>query len=192
MDFRQRRANGRHESALSLKSFKVKRLSQLSLSLLVLYSTFEHLFPPLSTHLVSTVYNLRWEREREKEMLSRQTGAPSTFYLWPVKKPQKSPFFLLWLRCFSLSLSTIFGRVRGRKIIRGGRANTKVYADVCGFSFFDGWPVIAFQKSQVKKTPPPHCVCKQRSGCYGLLKRLETSSAGWRMNRSHLSASFRP
>ena len=61
MDFRQRRANGRHESALSLSQVfqSQETLSTVSLSLLVLYSTFEHLFPPLSTHLVSTVDNLR-------------------------------------------------------------------------------------------------------------------------------------
>ena len=135
MDFRQRRANGRHESALSLslslKSFKVKRLSQLSLSLSL--SFVQHVWASFSsTEHTPCIYRGQSEmREREKEMLSRQTGAPSTFYLWPVKKLQKSPFSL---RCFSLSLSTsVFRLVRGRQIIRGGRANTK---GVCGRVWF--------------------------------------------------------
>lgn len=172
---------------LSLWSLSKSRdsLNCLSLSLARL-SIFFLLHWAHTLYLPYTI----WDGERKKCFQGKLAGRQSTFYLWPVKKLQKSPFSLL-RSCFSLSLSTIFGRVRGRQIIRGGRVNTKVYTDVCGFSFF--WWVTCHRLSkESSQKAHPHCVCKQRSGCYGLLKRLETSSAGWRMNRSHLSASFCP
>jgi len=130
MDFRQRRANGRHESALSLSSLSKSRdsLNCLSLSL----SFVQHVWASFSsTEHTPCIYRGQSEMREKERNAFKANWRPVNFLSLASQKASKVTLFSL--RCFSLSLSTIFRLVRGRQIIRGGRANTK---GVCGRVWF--------------------------------------------------------
>jgi len=107
-------------------------LSTVSLSLLVLYSTFEHLFPPLSTHLVSTVYNLRWERERERNAFKANLRPVNFLSLSSQKASKVTIFSSLTTLFFSVSIYNIRSSEGEEDYKRGARK----HKGVCGRVWF--------------------------------------------------------
>ena len=132
-----------------------------------------HLFPRVSTHLLSTVDNLR---ERKREMLSMHIGlAPRQLFIFG-----QSVFFFSFFKSHPssslfFSLSLYLHKSSGGRWKWGARKHKNVR--VCGLAFCC-LNCHRLEKTSQKAT---RCVCKQRSGCYALLKRLETSSRddGW-------------